>query len=155
MTVSSKRFALVNADGVVADLDLPATATRALLKLRALSEAGGRIEIDQADLARKLDISRPAVTAALRHLDLAQLVKKQRNGVHQLNAMLAGYLTPADCAAAIADMDPTERLNAADFVERYHEAVQMYQDQLAQKREAREQQKKTVAARRGTLHAVG
>ncbi|MFG3517677.1 helix-turn-helix domain-containing protein [Streptomyces bobili] len=155
MTVSSKRFALVNADGVVADLDLPTTATRALLKMRALSEAGGRIEIDQADLARKLDISRPAVTAALRHLDLAHLVKKQRNGVYQLNAMLAGYLTPADCAAAIADMDPAERLNAPDFVERYHEAVKMYQDQLAQKRQAREQQKKAVAARRGALHAVG
>lgn len=41
MTVSSKRFAWVNADGVVADLDLPATAYRALLKMRSLSEAGG------------------------------------------------------------------------------------------------------------------
>ncbi|MFD0068816.1 MarR family transcriptional regulator [Streptomyces sp. NPDC059944] len=155
MTASSMRFATVNAEGVVADLDLPATSYRALLKLRALSEAGGRIEIDQADLAQRLDISRPAVTAALRHLDLAQLVKKTRNGVYQLNAMLAGYLTPADCAAALADMDPAERLNAPDFVERYHEAVKMYQDQLAQKRQAREQQKKAVAVRRGALHAVG
>ncbi|MEU8936267.1 MarR family transcriptional regulator [Streptomyces sp. NPDC048409] len=155
MTVSSKRFALVNADGVVADLDLPATAYRALLKMRSLSEAGGRIEIDQADLAQRLDISRPAVTAALRHLDLAQLVKKQRNGVYQLNPMLAGYLSLADCTAAVADMEPAERLNAPDFVERYHEAVKMYQDQLAQKRQARDQQKKVVAARRGALHAVG
>ena len=155
MTVSSKRYGLVNADGVIADLDLPATAYRALLKLRALSEAGGRIEIDQADLAKRLDISRPAVTAALRHLDLAQLVKKQRNGVYQLNAMLAGYLSPADCAAAMDGMAAAERLNAPDFVERYHEAVKMYQDQLAEKRRAREQQKKHIASRRGALHAVG
>ncbi|MFI9780458.1 hypothetical protein ACIHCV_38255 [Streptomyces sp. NPDC051956] len=69
--------------------------------------------------------------------------------------MLAGYLTPADCAAAIADMDDAERLNAADIVERYHEAVKKYQDQLTQKRRAREEQKQAVAARRGTLHAVG
>ncbi|MHB9856627.1 MarR family transcriptional regulator [Streptomyces krungchingensis] len=88
-------------------------------------------------------------------LDLAQLVKKTRNGVYQLNAMLAGYLTPADCAAAIADMDPAERLNAPDFVERYHEAVQMYQDELAKERRAREEQKRAVASRRGALHAVG
>lgn len=155
MTVSSKRFALVNADGVVADLDLPATAIRALLKMRALSEAGGRIEIDQADLAKRLDISRPAVTAALRHLDLAHLVKKQRNGVYQLNAMLAGYLSTADCTAAINAMPDNERLNASDFVERYHQAVKMYQDQLAQKRREREEQKKAVASRRGALHAVG
>ncbi|MEU8952119.1 hypothetical protein [Streptomyces sp. NPDC048489] len=76
----------------------------------------------------RLDISRPAVTAALRHLDLAQLVKKQRNGVYQLNTMLAGHLSPADCTAAIAGMDPDERLNATDFVERHHEAVRMYQE---------------------------
>lgn len=82
-------------------------------------------------------------------------MKKQRNGVYQLNPMLAGYLSLADCTAAVADMDPAERLNAPDFVERYHKAVKMYQDQLAQKRKARELQKKAVAARRGALHAVG
>ncbi|MFD1852295.1 hypothetical protein ACFSKR_00130 [Kitasatospora cinereorecta] len=44
----SLHFAAVNAEGIVADLDLLPAAYRALLKLRAHSEPGGRIEIDQS-----------------------------------------------------------------------------------------------------------
>ncbi|EST36770.1 hypothetical protein M878_00575 [Streptomyces roseochromogenus subsp. oscitans DS 12.976] len=36
-------------------------------------------------------MSRAVVNTALRHLDLAQLVKKQRAGVYQINPMLAPY----------------------------------------------------------------
>ncbi|MET8291122.1 hypothetical protein ABZV80_38865 [Streptomyces sp. NPDC005132] len=75
--------------------------------------------------------------------------------MYQLNAVLAGYLTPADCAAAIKDMQLEEPLNAPDFFGRYHYAVKMYQDELAKKRRARDTQKQIVAARRGALHAVG
>lgn len=92
--MSTLRFASVNADGLLADLDLPPAAYRALLKLRAMSEAGGRIHTDQATIGQELGLSRPSVNAALRTLELAKLVKKVRNGLYQINPMLAGYHSP-------------------------------------------------------------
>ncbi len=142
-------FAAVNAEGVVADLDLLPAAYRVLLKLRAHSEPGGRIEIDQTTIAQMLGLSRAAVNAALRDLDLAQLVKKQRAGVYRLNPMLAAYHSPEDAVAAVRAMPRHERLNSPDFVERYREAVAAYQDQLAEKRRRRDD-----AKRRQNLKAV-
>ncbi|MEU6071256.1 helix-turn-helix domain-containing protein [Streptomyces sp. NPDC047082] len=127
--MSGLHFAAVNAEGIVADLDLLPAAYRVLLKLRAYSEPGGRIEIDQVTIAQMLGLSRAAVNAALRDLDLAQLVKKQRAGVYQLNPMLAAYLSPED----------------AGFVDRYRKAVTAYQDQLAEKRRRREDVKRRQA----------
>nr|WP_206327195.1 helix-turn-helix domain-containing protein [Streptomyces sp. S3(2020)] len=142
-------FAAVNAEGVVADLDLLPAAYRVLLKLRAHSEPGGRIEIDQGTIAQMLNLSRTAVNAALRDLDLAQLVKKQRAGVYQLNPMLAAYTSPEDAIAAVKAMPRNERLNSTDFVDRYRRAVTAYQDQLAEKRRRR-----ADAKRRQNLKAV-
>ncbi|WP_432004232.1 MarR family transcriptional regulator [Streptomyces sioyaensis] len=147
--MSGLHFAAVNAEGIVADLDLLPAAYRVLLKLRAYSEPGGRIEIDQVTLAQMLKLSRAAVNAALRDLDLALLVKKQRAGVYQLNAMLAPYLSPEDAVAAVKAMPRAERLNSPGFVDRYQKAVAAYQDQLAEKRRRKEDQK-----RRQTLKAV-
>lgn len=147
--MSGLHFAAVNAEGVVADLDLLPAAYRVLLKLRAHSEAGGRIEIDQITIAQMLGLSRAAVNAALRDLDLAQLVKKQRAGVYQLNPMLAAYLSPEDAIAAVKAMPKSERLNSPGFVDRYRHAVTAYQDQLAEKRRRRED-----AKRRQALKAV-
>ena len=120
-----------------------------LLKLRAHSEPGGRIEIDQATIAQMLNLSRTAVNAALRDLDLAQLVKKQRAGVYQLNPMLAAYASPEDAIAAVKAMPKNERLNSPDFIDRYRRAVTAYQDQLAEKRRRQED-----AKRRQNLKAV-
>ncbi|MEU6445102.1 helix-turn-helix domain-containing protein [Streptomyces sp. NPDC047046] len=114
--MSGLHFAAVNAEGIVADLDLLPAAYRVLLKLRAHSEAGGRIEIDQITLAQMLGLSRAGVNAALRDLDLAQLVKKQRAGVYQLNPMLAAYASPEDAIAAVKSMPKSERLNSPGFV---------------------------------------
>ncbi|WP_328786010.1 helix-turn-helix domain-containing protein (plasmid) [Streptomyces canus] len=147
--MSGLHFAAVNAEGIVADLDLLPAAYRVLLKLRAHSEPGGRIEIDQGTIAQMLGLSRTAVNAALRDLDLAQLVKKQRAGVYQLNPMLAAYLSPEDAIAAVKAMPKNERLNSTDFVDRYRRAVTAYQDQLAEKRRRRED-----AKRRQNLKAV-
>lgn len=147
--MSGLHFAAVNAEGIVADLDLLPAAYRVLLKLRAHSEPGGRIEIDQATIAQMLNLSRTAVNAALRDLDLAQLVKKQRAGVYQLNPMLAAYASPEDAIAAVKAMPKNERLNSTDFVDRYRRAVTTYQDQLAEKRRRRED-----AKRRQNLKAV-
>lgn len=147
--MSGLHFAAVNAEGIVADLDLLPAAYRVLLKLRAHSEPGGRIEIDQGTIAQMLNLSRTAVNAALRDLDLAQLVKKQRAGVYQLNPMLAAYLSPEDAVAAVKAMPKNERLNSTDFVDRYRRAVTAYQDQLAEKRRRRED-----AKRRQNLKAV-
>ncbi|MGY3676968.1 MarR family transcriptional regulator [Streptomyces sp. TE33382] len=138
----SLHFAAVNAEGIVADLDLLPAAYRVLLKLRAHSEPGGRIEIDQTTIAKMLKLSRPAVNAAMRDLDLAQLVKKQRPGIYQINAMLAAYLTPEDAVAAVRAMPKHERLNSPDFVDRYKNAAAAYQDQLAVKRRERDNQKR-------------
>lgn len=96
--------------------------------LTNLRSKGGRIEVEQATLAKMLRLSRIAVNAALRDLDLALLVKKQRAGVYQLNAMLAGYLSPEDVIAAVKAMPKDERLNAPGFVERYRKAVEAYQE---------------------------
>ncbi len=147
--MSGLHFAAVNAEGVVADLDLLPAAYRVLLKMRAHSEPGGRIEVDQITLARMLGLSRAAVNAALRDLDLAQLVKKQRAGVYQLNPMLAAYHSPEDAVAAVKTMPQSERLNSPDFVDHYRKAVAAYQDQLAAKRRRRED-----AKRRQNLKAV-
>ncbi|MFF7986938.1 MarR family transcriptional regulator [Streptomyces sp. NPDC007901] len=127
-------FAPVNAEGVVAALDLPGPAYRVLLTLRSRSEPGGRVEMGQNQIAVLLGLSRPSVTSGLRELILARLVKKQRNGVYRLNAMLASYETPADARAAIDAMDPADRLDDPHFVARYHQAGQDYRDQLARDR---------------------
>ncbi|WP_316784317.1 helix-turn-helix domain-containing protein [Streptomyces sasae] len=143
--MSGLHFAAVNAEGIVADLDLLPAAYRVLLKLRAHSEPGGRIEIDQVTIAQMLGLSRAAVNAALRDLDLAQLVKKQRAGVYQLNAMLAAYTSPEDAIAAVKGMPKSERLNSPGFVDRYRGAVTAYQDQLAEKRRRRDDTKRRQA----------
>ncbi|WP_327180300.1 helix-turn-helix domain-containing protein (plasmid) [Streptomyces sp. NBC_01335] len=147
--MSGLHFAAVNAEGIVADLDLLPAAYRVLLKMRAHSEPGGRIEVDQITLAQMLGLSRASVNAALRDLDLAQLVKKQRAGVYQLNPMVAGYLSPEDAVAAVKTMPKSQRLNSSSFVEQYRQAVTAYQDQLAEKRRQREDTK-----RRQNLKAV-
>ncbi|MCZ0983725.1 MarR family transcriptional regulator [Streptomyces diastatochromogenes] len=127
-------FATVNAEGVVAALDLPGPAYRTLFALRSRSEAGGRVEMGQKQIAVLLGLSRPSVTSGLRHLILARLVKKQHNGLYRINPMLAAYETPADARAAIDAMDPDDRMDDPDFVARYHQAVQDYQEQLALER---------------------
>jgi DNA-binding transcriptional regulator GbsR (MarR family) len=145
----SLQFAAVNAEGIVADLDLLPAAYRVLLKLRAHSQPGGRIDIDQGTIAQMLGLSRPAVNAALRDLDLAQLVKKERPGVYQINPMLAAYHSPEDAVAAVKAMPAEQRLNHPDFVDNYRQALADYQDQLAQKRRHKDNLK-----RREILKAV-
>ncbi|MEU3774315.1 MarR family transcriptional regulator [Streptomyces sp. NPDC032472] len=140
--MSTLRFAAVNADGLLADLDLPPAAYRALLKLRAMSEPGGRIYVDQATIGHLLGLSRPSVNAAMRTLELAKLVKKVRNGLYQVNPMLAGYNAPEDAVAAVRDMPTEDRLDAPDFVPNYQRAVADYEDQLARKRRLKEDQKR-------------
>lgn len=109
------RFAAVNADGLLSDLDLPPAACRTLLKLRAHSEAGERITIDQAAIGELLKLSRPSVNAPLRNLEPAKLVTKVRNGVYQINPMLAGYNSPEDAVAAVNDMPKNDRLDVPGF----------------------------------------
>ncbi|MGW0752553.1 MarR family transcriptional regulator [Streptomyces sp. NPDC002587] len=157
--MSTLRFAAVNADGLLSDLDLPPAAYRVLLKLRSLSEPGGRILIDQATVGGLLELSRPSVNAALRSLELAKLVRKVRNGVYQINPMLAGYNSFEDAVAAVNEMAAEERLDARGYVDSYHQAVAAYQDQLAEQRKKRAAQavakKAAESKRRRTLHAVG
>ncbi|MEO3977988.1 helix-turn-helix domain-containing protein [Streptomyces sp. CAU 1734] len=153
------KWAATNADGLLSDLDLPPAAYRALLKLRALSEPGGRIAMDQATLGELLGLSRPSVNAALRSLELAKLVKKVRNGVYQINPMLAGYSSPEDAHDAVKMMPKADRLDSRNYVANYHKAVTAYQDQLAEQRKKRAAaaaaKKAADAKRRNSLHAVG
>ncbi|MGW3984729.1 MarR family transcriptional regulator [Streptomyces mirabilis] len=157
--MSTLKWAATNADSLLADLDLPPAAYRALLKLRGRSEAGGRISIDQAALGELLGLSRPSVNAALRELELAKLVKKVRNGVYQINPMLAGYSCPEDAEAAVKAMPKADRLDNRNYVASYHKAVAAYQDQLAEQRKKRAAlaaaRKAAADKRRGSLHAVG
>ncbi|MFJ2781515.1 helix-turn-helix domain-containing protein [Kitasatospora sp. NPDC087315] len=159
MSSADLRFANVNCEGVLADLDLLPAAYRVLLKLRAHSEPGGLINMDQAAIATLMGLSRPTVNAALRDLDLAQLLTRVRNGSYQLNPMLAGYLTVRECKAAVAKMPPEQRLNWPGFVDQYRRNVDQYQDQLEEQRRKRAEKANAEAAvearRRGTLRAVG
>ncbi len=124
-------FVPVNGEGVVAALDLPQPAYRVLFTLRSRSESGGRVEMGQNQIAELLSLSRPSVTSAFRELILARLVTKQRNGVYRINAMLAGYESPAAAQRAIDDMTVDDRLDDPEFVARYHQAVEDYREQLA------------------------
>lgn len=157
--MSTLKWSATNADSLLADLDLPPAAYRALLKLRGRSEPGGRIAMDQATLGTLLGLSRPSVNAALRELELAKLVKKVRNGVYQINPMLAGYTAPEDAEDAVKAMPKADRLDSKGYLASYHKAVSAYQDQLAEQRKKRAlaaAAKKAVAdKRRGSLHAVG
>ena len=157
--MSTLKWSATNADSLLADLDLPPASYRALLKLRGRSESGGRIAMDQATLGKLLGLSRPSVNAALRSLELAKLVKKVRNGVYQINPMLAGYDSPEDAEAAVRAMPNDERLDSKGYVASYHKAVAAYQDQLAEQRRKRATlaaaKKAAAAKRRGSLHAVG
>lgn len=127
-------FAPVNGEGVVAALDLPQPAYRVLFALRSRSESGGRVEMGQNQIAALLGLSRPSVTSGLRELILARLVKKQRNGVYRINAMLAGYESLSEAQRAIDAMDIDDRLDDPNFVARYHQAVADYREQLARDR---------------------
>ncbi|WP_331737715.1 MarR family transcriptional regulator (plasmid) [Streptomyces sp. NBC_01732] len=157
--MSTLKWSATNADGLLADLDLPPAAYRALLKLRGRSEPGGRIAMDQATLGDLLGLSRPSVNAALRSLELAKLVKKVRNGVYQINPMLAGYTCPEDAEAAVRAMPTADRLDSKNYVASYHTAVAAYQDQLTEQRKKRAAvaaaKKAAAGKRRGALHAVG
>ncbi|MFI2361017.1 MarR family transcriptional regulator [Streptomyces anulatus] len=157
--MSTLKWSATNADGLLADLDLPPAAYRALLKIRAQSEAGGRIAMDQGTLGKLLGLSRPSVNAALRELELAKLVRKVRNGVYQINPMLAGYDCPEDALDAVKAMPRADRLDSKTYVSDYHRAVAAYQDQLAEQRKKRADaaaaKKAATARRRGSLHAVG
>nr|WSU79086.1 MarR family transcriptional regulator [Streptomyces anulatus] len=157
--MSTLKWSATNADGLLADLDLPPAAYRALLKIRAQSEAGGRIAMDQGTLGKLLGLSRPSVNAALRELELAKLVRKVRNGVYQINPMLAGYDCPEDALDAVKAMPRSDRLDSKTYVSDYHRAVAAYQDQLAEQRRKRADaaaaKKAAATRRRGSLHAVG
>ena len=157
--MSHLHFAAVNCDGIVADLDMGPAAYRILLKLRAHSEAGGRIDMDQTAIAQLVGLSRSTVITGMRDLLLARLLKRVRNGNYQLNAMIAGYRSPEDAVAAVNVMPADERLDNPNFVKRYREAAAEYQDQLAEQREKRakaaEAKKAAADRRRRTLHAVG
>ncbi|MBZ2410824.1 MULTISPECIES: MarR family transcriptional regulator [Streptomyces] len=159
MSGHTLKWAATNADSLLADLDLPVAAYRALLKLRGKAKAGGQIEMDQGSLGTLLDLSRPSVNAALRRLELARLVKKVRNGVYQINPMLAGYEHPEDAEAAVRAMDRADRLDDKRYFERYYEALAAYEDQLAAQRkkkaDAAAAKKAAASRRRGALHAVG
>jgi len=101
--VSTLKWSATNADGLLADLDLPPAAYRALLKLRARSEAGGRIAMDQATLGELLGLSRPSVNAALRELELgAAVVSAEVDGAALAQAIAVVRVAVAARAVAAA-----------------------------------------------------
>ncbi|MFD9415981.1 MarR family transcriptional regulator [Streptomyces goshikiensis] len=115
----------------------------------------------QATRGELLGLSRPSVSATLweLELELAKLVKKVRNGVYQINPMLAGYNSPEDALDAVKAMPKADRLDSKTYVADYNRTVAAYQDQLAEQRKkcaaAAAAKKATAAKRRGSLHAVG
>jgi hypothetical protein len=159
MSIASRRYACVNAESILADLDLVPVAYRVLYKVRAYSEPGGLVHLDQAAIAQMLGLSRATVNSALRDLDLAQILTKVRNGVYQLNPMLAPYLTDDDCRAAIDRMPAHQKLSHPGFIEQYHRNLSRYQDQLAEQRRKRkekaERETAAIARRRSSMRAVG
>ncbi|MFF9070131.1 hypothetical protein ACF09E_32770 [Streptomyces sp. NPDC014891] len=78
---------------------------------------------------------RRAVLKAAR--EAAKLVKKVRNGVYQINPMLAGYNSPEDALDAVKARLKVDRLDSKTYVTDYHRAVAAYLDQLAEQRKKR------------------
>ncbi|MEU5388676.1 replication/maintenance protein RepL [Kitasatospora cineracea] len=148
-------FAAVNAEGVVADLDMGPAAYRILLKLRAYSEPGGRLVHNQDEIAKLVGISRATVITGMRDLELARLVRRVKNGTYQLNAMIAPYRSTEDFVAAIAVMPVDDRLDHPDFVGAYQRAAAAYKDQLAEQRRKKAKAKARQAGNIRPLPAVG
>ncbi|MHA6756968.1 MarR family transcriptional regulator [Streptacidiphilus sp. PAMC 29251] len=157
-TPAPRRYACVNAEGVLADLDLVPVAYRVLLKIRAFSSDGGLLHLDQAAIAKMCGLSRATVNGALRDLDLAQILTRVRNGSYQLNPMLASYRTVEECEAAIEAMPATQKLTHKDFVQQYRLNLERYQDQLAEQRLKRqlkaEREAAAISERRNTMRTM-
>ncbi|RPK31881.1 hypothetical protein EES37_34685 [Streptomyces sp. ADI91-18] len=143
---------------LLADLNLPPAAYRALLKFRARSEAGGRIAMHQATPGELLGLSRPSVNAALWELEL-ELVKKVRNGVYQVNPMLAGYNSPEDALDAVKAMpkaDPAGQQDLRGGLQPGHRRLSGPTRRAAQEAPGcRRCQEGHGRQEAGSLHAVG
>ncbi|MER6434109.1 helix-turn-helix domain-containing protein [Streptomyces sp900105245] len=100
-TMGGHLIAAIGIDGKLADLDMPASAYRVLLQLRSKSEPGGRVRTDQEAIAQQLRLSRPCVNRAFKMLESARLIAKMKNGIYQVNPVLAGYGNMDDLHAAI------------------------------------------------------
>ncbi|MHA6756961.1 MarR family transcriptional regulator [Streptacidiphilus sp. PAMC 29251] len=160
-----RRYSCVNAESALADLDLVPVAYRVLLKVRAFSEPGGLLHLDQAAIATMCGLSRATVNGALRDLDLAQILTRVRNGTYQLNPMLASYLTAEDCDAAIEAMPEELQVTHKDFIKQYRSNTAKYEDQLAEQRRKRQlkaemevaaiNERRNTMRARNTQHAAG
>jgi DNA-binding IclR family transcriptional regulator len=116
---------------------VPGPALRVMLFVLGVQEPGGRIVITQKDIASALGMNRSAVGAGLQHLQFARIVWKEQQGVYKLNPQVAGFVTPADAAEAIRQMDPAFDLMVDDFEERYQAAVADHQEDVKRKAEKR------------------
>ncbi|MFD7094075.1 helix-turn-helix domain-containing protein [Streptomyces xanthophaeus] len=115
---------------------LPGPALQVLLYLLGTQQPGGLIVATHKELAEFLGMDRALVGRALKHLEFARLVRRQKLGIYMLNPMLSGGLTPAESKKAIDAMDPEDRLDVEDFEERYLARVQA--DEALRKRRAEE-----------------
>ncbi|MFE9500858.1 MarR family transcriptional regulator [Streptomyces collinus] len=132
--MGSLRFAITNIDGLLADLNMPPSAYRVFLKLRAEGESGGRIDIDQETIARQLGLSRPCVNGALRTLELAQLVAKVKNGTYQVNPILASYSNLEQLVEVVESMPREERVNFRQFMVNCRKTLADHKKQTGQRR---------------------
>lgn len=140
--MSTLRFASVNADGLLADLDLPPAAYRALLKLRAMSEAAWADPYRPGHDRPGTGTQSPQRQRGSAHPGAGQAGQEgpQRPLPDQPDAR--GLPLPEDAVAAVQAMPKDERLDARNFVLNYRQAVAAYEDQLAEKRRRKDDQKR-------------
>ncbi|GAA2639409.1 helix-turn-helix domain-containing protein [Streptomyces spororaveus] len=115
---------------------LPGPALQVLFYLLGTQQQGGRIVATHKELGEWLGMDRAHVGRALKHLEFARLVRREKQGIYVLNPMLAGGLTPADSKNVIDAMDPEDRLDVDDFEDRYLERVRA--DEALKKQRAEE-----------------
>lgn len=122
---------------------MPGIAYRVLFELVGKQEPGGRCEVTEDELAKKLKVHRSMVGRGLQHLILAKLVFRQTKGVYYLNAMISGGRSVTEHLQAIGALAAEDRLDVDDFQERYDEAVAAYEQEKVEKRLERQQGKTT------------
>lgn len=135
---------------------VPGPALRVMLFLLGAQEPGGRIVITQESIAEALGMQRSAVGLALQHLQFARIVRRERQGVYQLNPQVAGFATPAEADEAIRGMDEADYLDVDDFEERYQRALVRHQEEVkrkAKERKAPPQPPTDLAAHRRSRRA--
>ncbi len=112
---------------------MPGAALQVLFHLLGTQEPGGRCVWTQTALSDDLGLERTQVSRAIQHLQFANLLTPVQRGIYQLNPMLSAYENPRDQRAAVKALSREQRLDVADFEERYQRRIAEHEARKSQR----------------------